>query len=75
MKGIRRQISAYILSAGFLLGVRADRLTLWKTDDPEPIATFPCAVSSLPVADQCLLRRGIHAENTAELARLLEDYL
>lgn len=75
MNRTRCRITALVLCAGFLLGIRGDRLTLWLEDDPEPIATFPCIVSSLPPADQCLLRRGIRAEDRQELAMLLEDYL
>lgn len=75
MRKMQHQLTAFFLLTGFLLGVRADRLTLWRDDDPQPIAVFPCVVSSLPVADQCLLRRGIPAEDEQALARLLEDYL
>lgn len=74
MKGFMRQIGSMALVWGFLLGVKGDHLALWIEDDPEPVQIFSCRVSTLPPADQLLLRRGISIQDNLELAHLLEDY-
>jgi hypothetical protein len=48
---------------------------LWEDGDPKPIRIFPYRVTSLPVADQEALEKGIKIGSDSELASLLEDYL
>ena len=74
MLQIRNLFSIFVLLS-MLLGVKNGYLTLWKEEDPQPVATFPVAVSSLPLSDQILLHRGIHVESASALQALLEDYL
>lgn len=74
MKQIRNLFPVFVL-LGMLLGVKNGYLTLWKGEDPQPAATFPVAVSSLPPSDQILLHRGIAVKTESDLQALLEDYL
>lgn len=60
---------------GYLLGIRGDRIALWREDDPQPIHIFPYSVSALPQQEQQRLRSGIRADNALELTKLLEAYL
>jgi hypothetical protein len=59
----------------FLLGSHNGFLALWKESDPEPVRVFPYKVSSLPLADQKMLEKGIRIETGKELTQMLEDYL
>ncbi len=70
-----RRICTLTLLAGFLLGIRGTRLALWQDSDPHPVQIYDIRASSLPPADQLLLRRGIRVENREELWLLLENYL
>lgn len=74
MKKIASHALVFLLS-GFLLGAWNGRLAVWKDEDPQPVHVFDCRISSLPPADQILLRRGIPAANSQELAALIEDFL
>ena len=42
------KICTLTLMAGFLLGIRDGRLTLWKDGDPRPVQVYDIRVSSLP---------------------------
>lgn len=75
MEKWKKQTASALLAAGFLLGVKEGGLALWIADDPQPVRVFSCRVSSLPPADQLMLRRGIVVQEQGELAGLLEDYL
>ena len=70
-----RRICTMVLMAGFLLGIRNNRLTLWQEDDPHPVQVYDIRADSLPPADQLQLRRGIRLESREELWLLLENYL
>ena len=70
-----RQLTAYLLLYGFLLGVHNGNIALWKDDDPQPIQVFPYCASALPQKDQEALRNGIKIDDWDDLTRLLEDYL
>lgn len=70
-----KQICALTLAAGFLLGLREGRLTLWQEDDPHPVQIYDIREDSLPPADRLRLRRGIRLESREELWQILEDYL
>lgn len=74
MKKMKRFFSVFFLFS-MLLGVKRGYLALWNGEDPQPVFTFPVTVSTLPPADQILLRRGIIVENPQSLQALLEDYL
>lgn len=70
-----RRMCALCLAAGFLLGLRDGRLTLWQEGDRHPLQIYDIRESSLPPADRLLLRRGIRAESREELWLILENYL
>lgn len=74
MRNFGRRAVTWAL-AGLLLGVWNDRLAVWGENDPQPIHVFDFRVSSLPAADQILLRRGIQAADSRELMALIEDFL
>lgn len=73
MKHIQR-FAATFLALGLLLGIKDGYLAIWNEEDPQPVCVLPCKASSLPPADQILLRRGLHAAGPQELMALLEDY-
>ena len=70
-----KKICTLTLAAGFLLGLRQGRLTLWQDDDPHPVQIYDIRADSLPPADQLRLRRGIRVESRESLWLLLENYL
>ena len=70
-----RRICTMVLLAGFLLGIRAGRLALWRDDDPHPVQIYDIRADSLPPADRLQLRRGIRIESREALWLLLENYL
>lgn len=70
-----KRICALALSAGFLLGIRSGRLTLWRDDDPHPVQVYDIREDTLPPADRLMLRRGIRVESRQELWQILENYL
>ena len=70
-----RRICTLTLMAGFLLGIRNDRLALWRDGEARPLQIYDIRVSSLPPADQLQLRRGIRIESREDLWLLLENYL
>lgn len=70
-----RGLCISIMFCGFLLGIHDGKVALWVDEDPQPLQVFPYQASLLPEEDQQALRKGIHAGNPQELARLLEDFL
>ena len=70
-----RRICTMTLLAGFLLGIRGGRLTLWQDGDPHPVQVYDIRADSLPPADQLQLRRGIRVDSRQALWLLLEIYL
>ena len=64
-----------IAFTGFTLGISRGYLALWQDGQPEPLQIYSLPATSLPEADQALLRNGIKAETVAELTSLLEDFL
>ena len=70
---MRKYIAFLIL--GFLLGSFKGYLALWEDGKPEPVQIFPCAVDTLPEADQAQLEQGVRARSRLELNELLETYL
>lgn len=67
--------TACILVLGMLLSSYKGYLALYETPDPEPKQIFPCAIESLPEADQIALKEGIRIRNQEALSGFLEDYL
>lgn len=67
-------INYITLFFGFLLGSLDGKIALWQDADPTP-HIFPYAVTSLPLADQQALERGIYIEEEGQLRDLLQDYL
>lgn len=74
IKKFQKSVNTLLL-LGYLLGIHRGYLALWKGEDPQCISIFPVKAASLPVADQVALRRGIRADDEAQLLLLLEDYL
>ncbi|MBQ7801166.1 MAG: hypothetical protein IJ375_02440 [Oscillospiraceae bacterium] len=73
---MRKKGHIYIaLFFGFLLGIQNGFITLWSDGSPEPVEVFPYRAELLPEADQRALEKGIRAESSENLAKLLEDYL
>ena len=70
-----KRICTMALVAGFLLGIRGNRLALWHDDDPHPVQVYDIRADSLPPADLLQLRHGIRVESREELWLLLENYL
>lgn len=68
-------LKIFLFLAAMMLGIREGNLALWVGEDPEPVYIFECRADLLPPADQILLRRGIWVEDTAELVKVLENYL
>ena len=75
MKKNTQRAAMLALAFSFLLGVKNGHLAVWVHDDPQPAHIFPIKVSSLPPADQILLRGGIRAETKTQLMGVIEDYL
>ena len=67
--------AAMLLLAGYLLGIRGGRLTLWREGETHPEQVYDIRVDSLPPADRLALRSGIRVENREELWEILENYL
>ena len=63
------------LLLGFILGSHNGYIALWEDGSQEPRQIFPYQVTSLPVADQQALEKGIRLKDAGELLQLLEDYL
>ena len=58
-----------------ILGSWEGYVALFDKGKEEPRQIFPCPVSSLPIADQSALEKGIIVRNQRDLQQLLEDYL
>lgn len=70
-----KRMLALGLCAGFLLGIREGRLTLWREGESHPEQVYDIRADSLPPADRLLLSRGIPVESREKLWELLENYL
>ena len=70
-----RNFCTMALMAGFLLGIRGNRLALWRDNDPHPVQIYDIRADSLPPADRLQLARGIRVEGSEELWTILENYL
>lgn len=64
-----------LLAFGFLLGVKNGCIALYRQGQSQPVRVFPYPVRLFPEQDQQALEKGISISDTAQLERLLEDYL
>ncbi len=71
----RKTRAAMLLLAGYLLGFRGGRLTLWREGETHPEQVYDIREDSLPPADRIALRSGIRVETREELWKILENYL
>ena len=71
----RRKLLSTVLALYVILGSWEGYVALFDKGKEEPRQIFPCPVSSLPVADQTALEKGIIVRNQRDLQQLLEDYL
>jgi len=62
-----------VILLGYILGIHNGQIALIK--DGTVVQTYPCAVSTLPPADQQLLEQGLPIGSRRELTMRLEDYL
>lgn len=69
-----QRICTLALAAGFLLGLRGGRLTLWQEGNAHPLQIYDIREDSLPPYDRLLLRRGILVESREALWQILENY-
>ena len=68
-------LAVFPLLMGLILGCHKGYVALWEEGAAEPRQIFPYKVTSLPLADQDALEKGIHVKTVEELSQLLEDYL
>ena len=68
--------SLSLLAAWYLLlGTWKGYVALFENGNEEPRQIFPCAVDTLPEADQKALADKIPIRNPRDLQQALEDYL
>ena len=72
---MKQKVISLLILLGFYLGCHQGQIALWTDHNPNPVQVFPYKVTSLPHADQQLLREGIYVSDDMELAQRLEDYL
>ena len=63
-----------LLCFGFLLGIRGEKVALWREGEARPEQIYDIRADSLPPADQLQLRRGIRLENREQVWAVLENY-
>ncbi len=71
---MKRQLTALLL-LGMFLGSYKGYVALWEDGAKEPRQIFPYQVTSLPLADQDALEKGIRIRNSEELTQRIEDFL
>lgn len=74
MKRFAKQ-TAFVLLAGFLLGIHEGKVALWKDGSDRPEQVYDIRADSLPPADRLELGRGIRLEDREELWQVLENFL
>ncbi len=72
-KGFREICTAMVMF-GFLLGIRGDRVALWRDGEPHPQQIYDIPVRSLPAQYRAQLEQGIRVETKEELWILLEKF-
>ena len=71
----KQTLLSALLAYYVVLGSWEGYVALFDKGKEEPRQIFPCPVSSLPIADQSALEKGIIVRNQRDLQQLLEDYL
>lgn len=71
----KQTLLSALLAFYVILGSWEGYVALFDKGKEEPRQIFPCPVSSLPIADQSALEKGIIVRNQRDLQQLLEDYL
>ena len=74
MKSTFRNCLPLLLCFGFLLGIRGEKVALWREGVSHPEQVYDIRADSLPPADQLQLRRGIRLENREQVWAVLENY-
>lgn len=74
MKRNIRNCLTLMLCCGFLLGIRGEKVALWRDGEARPEQIYDIRADSLPPADQLQLRRGIRLENREQVWSVLENY-
>ena len=74
MKSTFRKCLPLLLCFGFLLGIRGEKVALWREGETKPEQIYDIRADSLPPADQLQLRRGIRLENREQVWAVLENY-
>ena len=74
MKSTFRNCLPLLLCFGFLLGIRGEKVALWREGETKPEQIYDIRADSLPPADQLQLRRGIRLENREQVWAVLENY-
>lgn len=63
------------LLLGLYLGLHNGYITLWSTEQSQPVQVFPYRAALYPKADQQALCQGIPISDEEHLHKLLEDFL
>ena len=71
----KQTLLSALLAFYVILGSWEGYVARFDKGKEEPRQIFPCPVSSLPIADQSALEKGIIVRNQRDLQQLLEDYL
>ena len=74
MKPMIRNLLPMTLCFGFLLGIRGEKVALWRDGESHPEQVYDIRADTLPPADQLQLRRGIRLENREQVWAVLENY-
>ena len=74
MKRTIRNFLSFFLSFGFLLGLRGERVALWREGESHPEQIYDIRADTLPPADCLQLRRGIRLESREDVWAVLENY-
>ena len=74
MKRTIRNLLSALLCFGFLLGIRGEKVALWREGDDHPEQVYDIRADTLPPADRLQLRRGIRLESREEVWAVLENY-
>ena len=74
MKRTIRNFLSFFLCFGFLLGLRGERVALWREGESHPEQIYDIRADTLPPADYLQLRRGIRLESREEVWAVLENY-
>ena len=74
MKTTLRKYLPMLLCCGFLLGIRGEKVALWREGEARPEQIYDIRADTLPPADLLQLRRGIRLESREAVWAVLENY-